>query len=340
MPFTLRDRTLDFFSGTPGSVRVVAGDREYVYSLTLPQLWDSQVGAAGRGAARASRGSRRSLDGSSDLWPWLALLGGARTVAEWLLYGRFRRGRFAVRTDADAAQIAEPPRRRGDDFRSSLALLLALAAGGLGGVGMAIVGAAPGAAAEGAARSPRSRWRWRSRGSRCTRAKSRWRCWPTLPPASRRRTCRRESAFADQAGARARTALDAHHSVRARHARRRARTSASRTAGICTTPPGPRGHGTNLEAAIRDGAAALPAGMVPRLLLVSDGNENLGSVARAIWQAQQLGIPVDTVPLAGRPKPGLRAGIGRDSRTGVQRRAFPDRCHAGIAARRARPRWR
>jgi Ca-activated chloride channel homolog len=70
-----------------------------------------------------------------------------------------------------------------------------------------------------------------------------------------------------------------------------------------TSAPG--GHGTNLEAAIRDGAAALPAGMVPRLVLVSDGNENLGSVTRAIWQAQQLGIPIDTIPLAGRSKPGL-----------------------------------
>src|SRR5215831_9922769 len=66
------------------------------------------------------------------------------------------------------------------------------------------------------------------------------------------------------------------------------------------------GRGTDLENAIRDGAAGLPAGMVPRLLLVSDGNENLGSVARAIWQAQQLGIPIDTIPLTGRPKPGLR----------------------------------
>src|ERR1019366_1989443 len=61
-----------------------------------------------------------------------------------------------------------------------------------------------------------------------------------------------------------------------------------------------------LENAIRDGAAALPAGMVPRLLLISDGNENLGSVARAIWQARQLGLPIDTVALSGRPKPGLR----------------------------------
>lgn len=65
------------------------------------------------------------------------------------------------------------------------------------------------------------------------------------------------------------------------------------------------GHGTDLETAIRDGAASLPAGMIPRLLLVSDGNENLGSAARGIWQAQQLGVPIDTVAVAGRPKPGL-----------------------------------
>jgi Ca-activated chloride channel family protein len=65
------------------------------------------------------------------------------------------------------------------------------------------------------------------------------------------------------------------------------------------------GHGTNLESAIRDAAASLPAGLTPRIVLVSDGNENLGSATRAIWQAQQLGIPIDTVPVAGRPKPGL-----------------------------------
>jgi uncharacterized membrane protein/uncharacterized protein YegL len=65
------------------------------------------------------------------------------------------------------------------------------------------------------------------------------------------------------------------------------------------------GHGTNLEAAIRDGVAAMPAGMVPRIVLASDGNENLGSVARAIWQAQELGIPIDAVPLAGHARPGL-----------------------------------
>ena len=28
-------------------------------------------------------------------------------------------------------------------------------------------------------------------------------------------------------------------------------------------------------------------------------------MTRAIWQARQLGIPIDTIPLEGRPKPGL-----------------------------------
>src|SRR6185436_18195234 len=69
---------------------------------------------------------------------------------------------------------------------------------------------------------------------------------------------------------------------------------------------GDGGHATNLEAALRDGAASLPAGLVPRIVLISDGNENLGSVVRAAWQARQLGVPVDTYSLAGRSKPNLR----------------------------------
>lgn len=69
--------------------------------------------------------------------------------------------------------------------------------------------------------------------------------------------------------------------------------------------PGQAAHGTNLEAAVREGLATLPAGLVPRVLLISDGNENLGSVTRAIWQAQQRGVPIDVIPLAGRPRPSL-----------------------------------
>jgi Ca-activated chloride channel family protein len=69
---------------------------------------------------------------------------------------------------------------------------------------------------------------------------------------------------------------------------------------------GEAGRATDMEGAVRDAIAQLPAGMVPRLVLISDGNENKGSVARAAWQARQLGIPIDTFSLAGRSKPALR----------------------------------
>ncbi len=69
---------------------------------------------------------------------------------------------------------------------------------------------------------------------------------------------------------------------------------------------GDAGRATDLEAAVREAIASLPAGMVPRVALISDGKENKGSIARAAWQAQQLGIPIDTFALAGRAKPALR----------------------------------
>ncbi|MEO8659940.1 MAG: VWA domain-containing protein [Bryobacteraceae bacterium] len=69
---------------------------------------------------------------------------------------------------------------------------------------------------------------------------------------------------------------------------------------------GEAGRGTDLEAAIREAVASLPEGMVPRVALISDGKENQGSVARAAWQANMQGVPVDTFPLAGRPQPSLR----------------------------------
>ncbi|HYL37162.1 MAG TPA: VWA domain-containing protein [Bryobacteraceae bacterium] len=68
---------------------------------------------------------------------------------------------------------------------------------------------------------------------------------------------------------------------------------------------GEAGRGTDLEAAVRDAIASLPSGLIPRLLLISDGNENAGSITRAIWQAQRLGIPIDTIPLQGKPQPSL-----------------------------------
>ncbi|MGH9665887.1 MAG: VWA domain-containing protein, partial [Bryobacteraceae bacterium] len=69
---------------------------------------------------------------------------------------------------------------------------------------------------------------------------------------------------------------------------------------------GDAGRGTDLESAIREAIASVPAGMVPRVVLVSDGKENHGSIARAAWQARQLGVPIDTFALAGKPQPSLR----------------------------------
>ena len=63
---------------------------------------------------------------------------------------------------------------------------------------------------------------------------------------------------------------------------------------------------TNLEQTLRAGMAALPHGRVPRMQLISDGNENQGSLERAIHQVQERGIPVSTIALDGRQQPELR----------------------------------
>ena len=63
---------------------------------------------------------------------------------------------------------------------------------------------------------------------------------------------------------------------------------------------------TNLEEAIRGALTALPADRVSRIVLVSDGLENEGSVERAVYQARERGVPVDVIPLPGRGAPELR----------------------------------
>lgn len=69
---------------------------------------------------------------------------------------------------------------------------------------------------------------------------------------------------------------------------------------------GEAGRATDIEAAVGAAAASLPSGMVPRIALMTDGLENKGSLSRAAWQAQQLGIPIDTFAMSGRPQPALR----------------------------------
>ncbi len=89
LPFTVQDGTLRLFAGTSGTVRVLAGDREMVYSLTLPDVaevnWEPPAAVA-RGVPRAARAEASSR----DIWQWLALAGILVLFAEWLLYGRAR----------------------------------------------------------------------------------------------------------------------------------------------------------------------------------------------------------------------------------------------------------
>jgi len=87
LPFTTRGQTLRFFTGTPGTVRVQSGDRETVYSLTLPELWNAKWEALA-GVKHGLPGFRSAGGLSRDLWEFLALLGGLGLLTEWLLYGR------------------------------------------------------------------------------------------------------------------------------------------------------------------------------------------------------------------------------------------------------------
>jgi uncharacterized membrane protein len=82
--------------------------------------------------------------------------------------------------------------------------------------------------------------------------------------------------------------------------------AAERAGGQFHSTTGEDGRATNIEAAIREAAGALPAGRAPRLVLLSDGVETAGSAARGAQLAASLGIPVDTVALAGRTAPRFR----------------------------------
>ncbi len=108
LPFTVQGKTLRFFAGRPGTVRVISGSREQVHSLTLPAVadgvWEVPSGVR-RGVPRAvpERG------GARDIWYWLALLGGLGLLAEWLLFAPLRR---PARPSEVAVEPTDEPLRR------------------------------------------------------------------------------------------------------------------------------------------------------------------------------------------------------------------------------------
>jgi hypothetical protein len=108
LPFTVQDGELQFFSGAPGAVSVLTGDRETVYSLTLPDVAE----AAWRPPANVRRGVPRAAELEAppqDFWPWLAALGGLGLLADWLLFGRSRLFRLSP---GNVAPVSSRERQR------------------------------------------------------------------------------------------------------------------------------------------------------------------------------------------------------------------------------------
>jgi hypothetical protein len=103
LPFIIENGSLRFFAGSSGSVRVQLDDREMVYSLTLPDIAEAawQVPASVKKGVPRGTG-RVSLP--TDIWPWLAFLGGLGFLIDWLMFGRTRVIR--LRSGQIAAPIA------------------------------------------------------------------------------------------------------------------------------------------------------------------------------------------------------------------------------------------
>jgi hypothetical protein len=107
LPFSVRDRDLRFFTSTQGKVRVRVGNQESIYSLTLPEMWDTQWQAPTSVRTGVPRANESNVSGRSrDLWQVLAILGTLCFVAEWIMFGKINR---AVRR---AAAIPMAPFRK------------------------------------------------------------------------------------------------------------------------------------------------------------------------------------------------------------------------------------
>lgn len=76
---------------------------------------------------------------------------------------------------------------------------------------------------------------------------------------------------------------------------------------------------TDLSAAIRLGSAAFPETGQKRLVLLSDGNENMGEALSAALAARALGVTIDVVPM----------GIERGNDVSVQKLSLPNRVKEG-----------
>lgn len=76
---------------------------------------------------------------------------------------------------------------------------------------------------------------------------------------------------------------------------------------------------TDIAAAVRLGTAAFPETGQKRIVLLSDGNENVGDALNAVLSAKPLGVSIDVIPL----------GVARGNDISVQRLGLPSRVKKG-----------
>jgi hypothetical protein len=87
LPFNYRNGKIQFFTGNAARVSVTSASSERAYSLTLPEMWDAKWTPPAN-VLRGIPAWNDSIRRSTDLWPWLALIGAGLLVAEYLIYGR------------------------------------------------------------------------------------------------------------------------------------------------------------------------------------------------------------------------------------------------------------
>jgi len=95
LPYNVRDKSVEFFAGQSSRVRLLTGNSERVFSLTLPEMWDVKW-TIPAGVRRGIPAWNDSIRRNHDWWPWLAILGAAILIAEWIAYGRYSPARLRV----------------------------------------------------------------------------------------------------------------------------------------------------------------------------------------------------------------------------------------------------
>ncbi len=90
LPFSVENGMLRSFMPYPGTVRVLDGSREVVYSLTLPDLPDKSWDAPST-VANGIPPDGGGVPEARDLWRWLAVAGGLVLLLEWWLYAKRQR---------------------------------------------------------------------------------------------------------------------------------------------------------------------------------------------------------------------------------------------------------